>query len=38
MEGALEDVTASALADRCAPSNPRPLTAADVRALLKELV
>lgn len=38
VEGVLEDVTASALADRCAPSNPRPLTAADVRALLKELV
>lgn len=37
-DGVLESVVETALADRCAPSNPRPLTAADLRGVLKELM
>ena len=32
-----EEIAAAALADLCAPSNPRNVTAEDIKAILKEL-
>lgn len=34
----LDDLAAAALADVCTPGNPRPVSGADLKALLKELV
>ncbi len=37
LHAALDELTAAALGDLCAPANPRSASAEDVKALLKEL-
>ena len=32
-----DEIAAAALADLCAPSNPRPVTPQDIKAILREL-